>query len=93
LKKKEFNCVILESKTTIEKEADEQDENSLPKSKRMKREEEDDTDENESNNDEEEEEEEEEEEDEPTPEKKPIRKTKEIKKNSGRSICNKRNKL
>jgi len=39
-KKKEFNCVILESKTTIEKEADEQDENSLPKSKRMKREEE-----------------------------------------------------
>ncbi len=91
MKKKEFNCVILESKTTIEKEADEQDENSLPKSKRMKREE-DDTDENESDN-EEEEEEEEEEEDEPTPEKKPIRKTKEIKKNSGRSICNKRNKL
>jgi len=86
--KKEFNCVILESKTTIEKETDEQDENSLPKSKRMKREEEDDTDENESNNDEEEEEE-----DEPTPEKKQIRKTKEIKKNSGRSICNKRNKL
>jgi hypothetical protein len=33
-KNKEFNCVILE------KEADEQDENSLPKSKRMKREEE-----------------------------------------------------
>jgi hypothetical protein len=34
-----FLFFFLESKTTVEIESDEQDENSLPKSKRMKREE------------------------------------------------------
>ncbi|CAF3360307.1 unnamed protein product [Rotaria sp. Silwood1] len=76
---------ILESKTTIEKESEEQDENSLPKSKRIKLdEEEENIDENESNSEEEEEEEEDidEEEQEPTSRKKSIRKTEKNKKNS-----------
>ncbi|CAF5013420.1 unnamed protein product [Rotaria sp. Silwood1] len=74
-----------ESKTTIEKESEEQDENSLPKSKRIKLdEEEENIDENESNSEEEEEEEEDidEEEQEPTSRKKSIRKTEKNKKNS-----------